>query len=173
MQKSPFINTYPICKVIHTDRGLDNGPNLPSMRLDTLKLCFLCQPGPLHPNVRFKCREQMRLGFFFFFFFRVMQEEGQHLMRAAVSTSTLAGLCCSLSALLGALFLPTLGWDSTARCCTAGIPGLALPGPPSLQAQALRHHNRKSYANHKHTWGCGGEAGLCWLAELSKGQGWP
>lgn len=63
--KIPLVNRYSICKVIRTDRGLYNGPNLPSTGLDTLKLCSPCQPGLLHPNGGQKYKEEMRLLIFF------------------------------------------------------------------------------------------------------------
>lgn len=55
------LHNYVLYMYSDTDRGLCNGPKLPRLRSDALKLCSLCQPGFLHPSRGVTCRDQTRL----------------------------------------------------------------------------------------------------------------
>lgn len=56
-----LLHNYVLCMYSDTNKGFYNGPNLPSLRSDALKLCSLCQPGFLQPSRGVICREWMRL----------------------------------------------------------------------------------------------------------------
>lgn len=128
--KMPLHN-YVLYMYNDTDRRLYNGPNLPSLKSDALKLCSLCQPGLLHPSSEVICKSR-RGHWYLFTLKRMMQGEGWNWMSTTISTSASAGLYYALSSLLEILSLPVLWLGHHGRSAVkvpAEIQSFVLPRP--------------------------------------------